>query len=83
MAGVGIFNAVVEQRRKNRVGVQSHFRYNFRHGKGMDDIGRAVLSKLTVMLPGSILIAGVHQLHIHMRRIFFNGSFHCRIMFGY
>ena len=78
----GVFNAIMEQRSQNGVGVQAHFRHNLRHRQGMNDIGRAVLPLLPLVLLLGIAHRLVNELHIRARHTFQDRTPHGLIMFG-
>ena len=81
--GVGVLDAVVEQRAHHRVGVQADLRDDLGHGQGVDDVGRAVLALLAGVLLLGVLIRRVNFLNVHIRRITPDGYHHSRIVFLY
>ena len=81
VVGVGVLDAVVQQGAEDGVGVQTDLRHDLRHRQGMDDIGRAVLPLLVDVLVPGVFHGPVHELHIDVRRILFDGLYHRVVSF--
>ena len=80
--GVGVFNAVVQQRAQNGVGVKTDFGHDFGHCQRMDDIGRAVFPLLVGMFFLGVFHCRVDAQHIRRRGVSLDGFHHCVIVFG-
>ena len=81
VGGVGILNAVVEQRAQHGVLVQTHFRYDLGHGKRVDDVGGAVLALLQLVLNVCVVHRLVNELHIRAGHPLQNRGVHGGIVF--
>ena len=73
MGGIGILDAIVEQRAQHGVGVQTHLRDDLRHGQGVDDVGGAVLALLKFVLGVGVFHRLVDEFHIGAGGIFPKG----------
>ena len=81
MVGVRVLDAVVQEGAENGVGIQADLRHDLCHGKGMDDIGGAVLALLVAVLVLGVFHRLVHQRHIDVGRILPDGLYHRVIVF--
>ena len=60
-AGVGVLQAVVEQRCQDGVGIQADLHHDLGHGQGMNDIRFAAFAQLLFMLFLRVVVRLVHQ----------------------
>ena len=79
---IGIFNAVVQNRAENGIGIQTGFRDDFRNRQRMDDVGRSILAFLIAMLLLRIGDRTVNGLHIGLRTMQRDHALHTFIMIG-
>ena len=77
---VGVLDAVVQDRAQDRVSVQPGLRNDLRDGQRMDDIRRAVLAELPVVLGARIVHRAVDDRKIGLRAVLRNGLHHAVIM---
>ena len=63
--GIGVLNAIVQQRTQHRIHIQAHFSHDGGNSQRMDDIGRAVLAGLLFVLFPGVLHCLINEGHIH------------------
>ena len=63
-AGVGVLQAIMQQRGGDGVGVQPDLRHDLRHGERVDDIRLAGFAKLIFMLFIGIAVRCLDHVHI-------------------
>ena len=78
---VRVLDAVVQQRAEDRIRIEADLRDDLRHSQRMDDIGRAVLALLVLVLFARVVHGAVDEGHINIQLARRDGALHAEIVF--
>ena len=81
MGSVGVFNTVVKQRAQHRIAVQTHFCHNLGNGQGVNDVRRAVLALLGLVLGTGVIHGLVDERPVGPGNVLVDGPLHGGIVF--